>query len=155
MKLVLPSDREILLTCVFDAPRRRVFEAWTRAEHVKRWYGPRGTTLLRCEIDFRQGGGYLYVLRADGDTANTFRGTYHELVPPRRIIYTEVFETGGFTSSESLVTLGFEEQNGKTMLTSTSRYPSVEARDEVLKTGLEKGAAETLGRLADHLRTMS
>jgi len=84
----IPSDREIVSTRVFDVPRRLVFEAWTKPEHVKRWYGLRVLTMTVCEIDLRPGGAYRYVLRGPDGTDYAFSGVYREIVPPSRLVYT-------------------------------------------------------------------
>jgi len=153
MTLTLPSDREIVLTRVFDAPRRLVFKAWTRPEHMKHWYGCSTATLRECEIDLRPGGAYRLVQHAGG-VNHTMQGVYREVVPPSRLVYTERYVTEGFTSNESLVTVTFVERDGKTTLTSTVQHQSLEDRDGHLKSGLERGAAETLDRLEQHLRSM-
>jgi uncharacterized protein YndB with AHSA1/START domain len=155
MTLTLPSDREIVLTRVFDAPRRLVFEAWTKPEHMKHWYGCRKVTLRVCEIGLRTGGAYRYVMRAPDGVDHTMQGVYREIVPPERLVYTEGYVTQGFASNEALVTVTFTERDGKTTFTSTSVYPSLEDRDGHLNSGMETGAAETLDRLAEHLATMA
>jgi uncharacterized protein YndB with AHSA1/START domain len=155
MTLTLPLDREIVLTRAFDAPRRLVFEAWTKPEHMKHWYGCRKVTLRVCEIDLRTGGAYRYVMRAPDGVDHTMQGVYREIVPPERLVYTEGYVTQGFASNEALVTVTFTERDGKTTFTSTSVYPSLEDRDGHLNSGMETGAAETLDRLAEHLATMA
>jgi uncharacterized protein YndB with AHSA1/START domain len=153
--LTLPSDREIVMTRVFEAPRRRVFEAWTEPEHVRRWYGC-GTLGLRvCEIDLRVGGSYCYVLQRPDGMDCALEGTYREIVPPERLVYTEEFVTRGFTSNPALVTVTFTERAGKTTLTVTILHRSREDRDAQLNSGMETGAAESLDRLAGHLATVA
>ena len=151
MTLTLPSDREIVLTRVFDAPRRLVFEAWTRPEHVRQWYGCRITTLLVCEIDLRIGGAYRYTMRSPDGVENTMQGAYREIAPPGRLVYTEAYVTKGFASNEALVTVIFAEHDGMTTLTSTVLHQSKEDRDGHLGSGMERGAAEVYDRLAEHL----
>lgn len=154
MALTLLSDRELVLTRVFNAPRRLVFEAWTKPEHVKRWYGCKALTLAVCEIDLRVGGAYRYSMRAPGSVDHTMQGVYREIVPPQRLVYTEGYVTEGFASNEALVTVILAEHDGMTTLTSTVLYQSKEDRDGHLSSGMETGAAETLDRLAEHLATM-
>ncbi len=155
MTLTLPSDQEIVLTRVFNAPRSLVFEAWTNPEHVKQWYGCSIMTLSICEIDLRVGGAYRYVMRAPDGAHHTMQGVYREMTPPVRLAYTERYVTEAFTSNDALVTVLFAEHDGMTTLTSTSLYPSKTDRDGHLATGMEGGAAETLDRLAALLAQMA
>jgi uncharacterized protein YndB with AHSA1/START domain len=143
-----PSDLEIRLTRLFDAPPRLVFEAMTRPEHVRRWWGclddQHGVT--SCEIDLRPGGAWRFVGRGpQGEYA--FHGVYREIAPPARLVYTEIFEP--FPDVESLVTQELADEHGRTRLTVTARYPSRDVRDTVLKTGMEHGAAISYDRLED------
>lgn len=154
LTLLLPSDGEILLTRVFNAPRRLVFEAWTKPEHVRRWYGCGELALTACEIDLRAGGAYRYAMSAPDGTEHTIRGVYREIVPPGRLVYTERYVGPGIVSAEALVTVLFAEHDGMTTLTSTVLHQSKANRDAHLKTGMETGAGAVLGRLAQHLATM-
>src|SRR5262249_12129975 len=134
-KVTTPSDREIRMTRLFDAPRRLVFEAMTKPEHVKRWWGRLGDgySVPICEIDLRVGGRWRFVNRhPKGEAA--FRGEYREIVPPSRLVFTEIFED--FPDTVSVVTAEFAEDGGKTRLTATVQYPSLEVRDMVMKTGM-------------------
>ena len=148
MTLTLPSDREIVLSRVFNAPRRLVFEAWTNPEHVKQWYGCSIMTMPICEIDLRVGGAYRYVMRDPGGINHTMQSAYREITPPARLVYTERYVTEGFTSNDALVTVLFAEHDGMTTLTSTILHQSKADRDAHIATGMEAGAAETLDRLA-------
>ncbi len=112
--MILPSDREIVLTRVFDAPRRLVFEAWTRPEHVRRWYGCRAFEMTACEIDLSVGGAWRYVLRGPDGVTHTMRGCYREISPPGRLVFTEQYAAQGFTSTEALVRVLFAEHDGMT-----------------------------------------
>lgn len=151
LTLTLPSDTEIMMTRVFDAPRRLVFEAHSKPEHLKHWWGPREFSMASCEMDFRPGGMWRYVLRSTrGDFA--FRGEYREIVPPERIVWT--FEFEGAPGEVAVETLTLVERAGKTTLTTRSVAPTRAARDAILQSGMEKGAAETWDRLAEHLQTM-
>jgi uncharacterized protein YndB with AHSA1/START domain len=153
--LTLPSEREIAMRRVFDAPRRRLFEAWTRPEHVRRWYGCGALTLIVCEIDLRVGGSYCYVLRGPDGVNHSLEGTYREIVAPERLVYTERYVSQNFESNEALVTVTFSERHGKTTLASLSVHQSREDRDAQLTGGVETGAARTFERLAEHLATMA
>jgi uncharacterized protein YndB with AHSA1/START domain len=152
MTLTLTSDLEIELTRVFNAPRRLVFEAHSRPEHVRRWWGPRGTTMISCNMEFRPGGTWRYVLRQANGKEYAFRGEYREIVPPERLVQT--FEFEGTPGAISVETLTFTEHDGRTTLTATSRFNSLEARDDMYRSGMETGAAETYDRLEEHLRAM-
>jgi uncharacterized protein YndB with AHSA1/START domain len=143
-----PTDREIVLTRVFDAPRHMVFDAFTKPALLKRWFGPRGWSLEVCEVDLKVGGGFRFVLRGPGGKSMGMRGLYREIVPPERSIHMESFDD---YPGESQVTAVFTELEGKTTLTATVLYPSPEVRDIVLKTGMEHGAAESYDKLAELL----
>ena len=152
-KTTTPSDREITLTRLFDAPRQLVFEAMTKPEHVRRWWGALDNrySVIVCEIDLRPGGAWRYVGRGPkGEFA--FRGVYREIAAPGRLVYTEIYEP--FPDGESVVTQVLTEEGGKTRLTLTAEYPSKDVRDTVLKTGMEKGAAVSYDRLEDILHEL-
>ena len=146
-----PSDREILMTRVFDAPRRLVFQAWTNPEHVPHWMlGPKGWTMPVCEIDPRPGGAWHFVWRHSDGTEMEMRGVYREITPPERLVSTESW---GGKWPETLNTLILSEKDGKTTLAQTVLYPSKEARDEALKTGMKEGVNQSFDRLAEYLAT--
>ncbi|MFN2565442.1 MAG: SRPBCC family protein [Gemmatimonadaceae bacterium] len=153
LTVALPSDREIVMTRVFDAPRALVFEAHTKPEHLRHWWGPRSSTLPVCEMDFRPGGAYRFVQRDADGTEYGFRGVFREIVPPERLVYT--FEFEGAPGHVSIETLSFVEQAGRTTLTSSMVFDPVEDRDGMLKSGMEEGASETMDRLAEYLETMA
>ena len=148
LKLTTPSDSEIRMTRVFDAPRHLVFEAMTKPEHVKRWWGRlgEGYSVPVCEIDLRPGGAWRFVNRhPKGEVA--FYGEYREITPPTRLVFTEIFEQ--FPDSVSMVTAELADEDGKTQMTVTVRYPSAEVRDMVLASGMTRGAAISYDRLED------
>src|SRR5262245_46330102 len=146
-KVTTPSDREIRITRLFDAPRHLVFEAMTRPEHVRRWWGnlDERYSVTECEIDLRVGGAWRFVGRGPEGQYPAFYGVYREIDAPSRLVYTEIFEP--FPDAESVVTQILTEEGDKTRLTVTSSYPSIEVRDMVLKTGMEHGAALSYDRL--------
>jgi uncharacterized protein YndB with AHSA1/START domain len=154
-KVTTPSDVEIRMTRLFDAPRRLVFEAMTKPEHVRRWWGILGDgySVPVCEIDLRPGGKWRFIGRGPDGDIPAFYGEFREIVPPERIVQTECFEP--FPDAPSLVTTVFTEENGKTRITVTSVYVSKDVRDMVLKTGMEKGAALSYDRLEDVARELS
>ena len=148
-----PSDQEIRMTRLFNAPRDLVFEAMTRPEHVREWWGRLGDgySVPVCEIDLRVGGRWRFVNRHPRGEA-AFHGEYREIAPPGRVVFTEIFEE--FPDSVSVVTAELTEEGGKTRLTATVRYPSVEVRDMVLGTGMSRGAGISYDRLEDLVATL-
>jgi len=152
LKVTTPSDREIAITRVFDAPRKLIFDAHTKPELVKRWLlGPPGWSMPVCEIDLRVGGKYRWVWRHDRDgTQMGIGGLYREIAAPERLVATEKFDEAWYPG-EALNTLVLVEQGGRTTLTQTMLYESREARDGVLKSGMEKGLAASYDRLAELL----
>jgi uncharacterized protein YndB with AHSA1/START domain len=141
------SDREIVVTRTFDAPARLVFEAWSKPELFKKWWVPKsiGMTLRSCEMDVRTGGKY----RLNFGDGMDFFGTYLEVTPPSRIVWTN--EEGGENGSVTTVT--FEEKNGQTLLVMSELYPSKEALDAA-GTGAADATQETFGQLDDLLVTL-
>lgn len=144
----LKSDREIIIARTFDAPARIVFEAWTRPELVKRWWAPKshGLSIVVCEADVRVGGRYRYVLRTTKDEEIGFSGQYTEVTPHSRLVYTQVFEPMADAGAVT-VAVTFEERAGKTHLVSHEIYPSPEAREAALASGMEHGMREAMDQL--------
>ncbi len=156
MKVTLPSDREIVLTRAFDAPRELVFEVWTRPEHVRNWWGPRNSTKVLFEAEVRPGGSWRYVILNGEGVEVPFTGVYQEVEPPDRLVYTEMYDVEPFNSGDpALNTVIFTNEAGRTLVTVTTAYPSKEVRDMVLSTGMESGAAESYDRLAEVLIEVS
>ena len=152
LTVMTPTEREIVMTRVFDAPRRLVFEAMTKPEHLVRWFGPHGWTLAVCQIDFRPGGAWRFVLRGPDGTEMGMKGVYQDITPPERFVSTESFDD---YPGESLNALIFSEKDGKTTFTITVLYASGEIRDAVIRSGMERGAGESYDRLAAHLGGMA
>jgi uncharacterized protein YndB with AHSA1/START domain len=153
-KVSTPSDREIRMTRLFNAPRHLVFEAMSRPEHIREWWGRLGDgySVPVCEVDFRPGGRWRFVNRhPHGEAA--FHGVYREIAPPERVVFTEIFEA--FPDAESVVTSVLTEEGGKTRLTATVVYPSIEVRDAVIASGMAKGAGISYDRLEDVLAELS
>lgn len=148
LKVTANGEREIVMTRVFDAPRRLVFEAFTRPELVKRWLlGPPGWSMPVCEIDLRVGGRYRYVWKHDADGSEMgIGGVYREVVPLERIVATEKFDQAWYPG-EAVVTLSLVEHHGKTTITQTLFYDSRQTRDAVLKSPMESGVAASYERL--------
>ena len=149
--LTTPSDREIVITRVVAAPRRLVFEAWTNPEHLPHWMlGPEGWTMPVCEVDLRPGGTWHFVWRRADRTELAMRGVYQEIVPPERLVSTESW---GGEWPDTLNTLLLSEVSGKTTITHRMLYPSKEARDAALQTGMQDGMSVSFDRLAEYLST--
>ena len=146
-----PSDTEIELTRLFDAPPDLVFEAMTKPEHVVRWWGilDEGYSVPVCEIDLRVGGRWRFVGRGPKGDIPAFYGVYKQIEAPRLLVFTEIFEP--FPDGESVVTQLLTPEGGRTRLTMTARYDSKASRDTVIGTGMEKGAAISYDRLEDLL----
>src|SRR6266852_4394718 len=148
LQVTTPTDREIVLTRVFDAARSMVWDAFTKPELLKRWFGPRGWSLVVCEVDLKVGGGFRFVLRGPDGGEMGMRGVYREIKPPERSVHMESFDD---FPGEAQVTTVFVEHGGKTTLTATVLSPSKEVRDAVIKSGMEHGAAESYDKLAELL----
>src|ERR1700674_1072057 len=155
LKLTTQGDREIVMTRALDAPRRLVFDAFTKPELVKQWLlGPPGWSMPVCEIDLRVGGVYRYVWRRDSDGSEMgMGGVYREIAHPEGLVATEKFDQPWYPG-EAVGTTVLVEQHGKTTITQTVLYQSPEARDAVLKSGMEKGVAASYDRLAELLASL-
>src|SRR5580692_8817501 len=149
------GDREIVVTRVFDAPRRLVFDAYTKPELIKQWLiGPDGWLMPICETDLRPGGKYRYVWRNDTDGSEMgMGGVYREVAPPERIVATELFDEAWYPG-EAVDTIVLTEQGGKTTLTQTILYDSRETRDAVLKSPMQTGMAASYDRLEKFLPSL-
>ena len=142
-----PSDRQIVVTRLFDAPRALVFEAWTKAEHVAHWWDPSGVPLAVCEIDLRPKGAFRWVNRApDGGEGHSFTGDYREIAPPGRLV---------FSGESGFCELVFTEEGQKTRLTMTIECATKKDRDALLQMRVDAGTAQTLENLAAYLRTIA
>lgn len=151
LTVTLPSDREVQMTRVFEAPRALVFEAHSKCEHVTQWWA-RGNKMA-CEMDFRPGGRWRFVEHAPDGEDYAFRGEYREIVAPEKLSWT--FEFEGMPGNVLVETLSFEEHDGKTTVTSVSRYESKEARDGMIASGMEVGAAESYNHLDELLARLT
>ena len=139
-----PTEREIHVERIFDAPRDRVFELFTDPELIPEWWGPRGTTTIVDEMDVRPGGSWRYVTRNSDGSETAFRGTYREVSPPDRIVQT--FEWEGMPGHVSVDTAVFEDLGERTKLVSSSIFHTTEERDGMLGSGMEEGMNETYQR---------
>ena len=155
LKVEARGDREIVMTRVFDAPRRLVFDAFTRPELLKRWLtGPPGWTMPVCEIDLRVGGSLRYVWRGPAGEEMGMSGVFRQITPPDRIVGTEKFDQSWYPG-EAVGTVVLTEQGGQTTLTQTIVYESREARDVVLKSPMEQGLGMSYNNLAGLLAALA
>ncbi len=152
LTLTLPSDREIVMTRVFNAPRELVFKAFTDPDLIPRWWGWRDATTIVDKMDVRPGGLWRFVGRGSDGVEYAFNGEYREVVPPERLVYT--FEFEGMPGHILVETVTFEEQDGKTTVSSMSLFDSVQDRDGMLESGMESGAIESWDRLAELLQRL-
>jgi uncharacterized protein YndB with AHSA1/START domain len=148
-KLEAVGDREIRVERTFDAPRDRVFAAYTDPELIPRWWGPRRYTTRVVEMDVRTGGSWHFAHEADGEESHGFRGSYREVTPPERIVQT--FEWLGMPGYISVETAEFEDLGDKTRVVTTSTFHFTEDRDGMLASGMEGGLTETYDRLDEVL----
>src|SRR5262249_22192566 len=149
--VTMPSDPEIAITRAFDAPRTVVFDAWTKAEHVARWWDPSGAPLAVCEIDLRPNGGFRFVHQGPAGPQHPFTGIYREIVPPERLVFSTRISPSG---PDSVGTLVFSEHEGRTTLTMTIARESTAGRDPLLKLRIDVGTTRTLDNLDEYLGTM-
>lgn len=121
------SDRELIITRTFNAPPRIVFDAWTRAELVRRWWAPKShcVEVVGCEAEVRVGGKYRYALKTPDGHQVVFYGVYQEITPPSRLVYTQIFDA--YPDAAVIVTINFEDRGEQTHLVSHELYPSAEA----------------------------
>jgi uncharacterized protein YndB with AHSA1/START domain len=151
LKLSTRGDREIVLTRVFDALRRGIFDAYTKPELVRQWLlGPPGWSMPVCEIDLKVGGAYRYVWRHISGREMGMNGLYRAITPQQRIVCTEQYDDTWYPG-EALATITLVERRGATTLTTAIRYVSEEARDKVLTSGMERGVAASYDRLEEIL----
>jgi uncharacterized protein YndB with AHSA1/START domain len=151
--ITTPSDLEIQITRVFNAPRSLVFEAMSKPEFIKRWMlGPPGWSMIQCDDDLRVGGKFRCAWRNEEGEELAMSGVYREVVSPERIVRTETFEVGcDSQAGEQLATLVLTDQGDKTLLTISLLYPSREARDATIASGMEHGVEAGYNRLDELL----
>ena len=162
-QVTMPTDREMVLTRLLRAPRELVYRAWTEPALMAQWWGPHGFTNPVCELDVRPGGRYRIVMRSPEGEEYPTVGVYQEVVQGERLVFSDSFdelpeawldelrrklpEGSGSSIPADIVTAKFEEQDGQTLLTVTSRFESKELRDAILKMGAAEGWSESLEKL--------
>lgn len=146
INITTPSEREILLSRIFDASRAQIFRAYTEAEHVPNWLGRRDFPMTSCDIDLRVGGAWRYVFTSTAGQTMAMSGAFLEITPPERLVTTESFDD---SPGKTVNTLVLTEENGRTTLTVRVLYQNREARDAVLRSGMKGGVTESFERLAE------
>ena len=142
------ADRELIITRSFDAPARLLFEAWSKPEHLKKWFGPVGYPVTMCEMDFRVGGQWRAAMTGPSGTQQTpFGGEYLEIVPNRKIVFTNGFELAG--AEKMIMTITFDEKDGKTLLTMRTLFASIAQKATHVGAGMAEGIASGLDQLTD------
>ncbi len=154
VSVTLPSEREIAFTCRFQRSARLLFEAWTKPEHLRHWWGCEGSSITYCAIDLRVGGSWSLVMRMADGSDHPFHGIYREVMRPYRLVYTECYDMPQFGSPEWLTTVTFEEIQAATLVTHTIQHKSHQARDGHLRAGMQAGTIQTLNRLNEHTAAM-
>ena len=140
------ADREVIITRTYDAPARLLFEAWSKPQHLMKWFGPVGWPLTMCEVDFRKGGRWRMAMTGPSGQQNTpFGGEYLEIVPNRKIVFNNAFEEAG--SKKMIMTVSFEEKGGRTTLIWHTLFESVAMKNEYVGMGFEQGAGSGLDQL--------
>jgi len=151
--ITTPTDREIHTERVFDAPRDRVFAAYTDPELIPQWWGPRDSTTVVDQMDLRPGGSWRFVIHHADGRENAFRGTYREISAPERIVQT--FEWEGMPGHVAVETATFEDLGGRTKVATTSLFHTTDERDGALSSGMEDGTNETYARLDELLARLA
>ncbi len=149
-----PSDTEIVITRVFDAPAELVFKAYTTPDLVKQWWGFKTSEWLTCEVDLRAGGRWRYVVRDEGMEVG-FHGEYREIDPPRRLVCTEVYEGAPVPDPDAVPAVNivtFDEVGGVTTLTTVIQCIDREQRDAIIESGMEGGLQIAYDQLEDLVR---
>jgi uncharacterized protein YndB with AHSA1/START domain len=145
-----PGKQVIIIRHIFDAPRELVWKAMTDPDLIPRWWGPKMLATIVDQLDLRRGGIWRFIQRGPEGDDYVFHGVYHDIVQPERVVQT--FEFEGMPGHVSLQTTIFDEHDGRTEATQTSVFQSIEDRDGMLNSGMEKGATESHDRLAELLK---
>ncbi len=151
MTSTLASDKEVTIIRDFDAPRSLVFEVMTKCEHLVHWWGPRGYVLEICENDVRPGGAYRFSQRAPDGVLHPFKGTWLHVVAPERAVFTQIYDVPPINDHVMEVDNTLTEDGGKTHLVQCLSFDSLESRDAMIASGMEKGEAESFERLDELL----
>ncbi len=144
------SDRELVLTRLIDAPREKLYRAWTDAELLKRWFAPKPWTTPHAELDVRPGGASLVVMRSPDGNDMPCPGVYLEVVPNQRLVFTDAYTSAWQPSQKPFMTviLTFEDEGGKTRYTARVRHWTVADREAHEKMGFHQGWGQCADQLA-------
>ena len=145
--VTLPSDKQILITREFAAPKHLVYKAWTTPELIKRWWSAKRGEVTVADVDLRVGGAWRYAMVTDEGFEVAFHGEYREIIPNERIVSTEVYE--GMPEGEAVNTLTFTEEDGRTTVTLLVQHQSKEHRDAHINSGMEAGLQDALDLLEE------
>ncbi len=156
---VTTSEKELVLTRTFDAPRELTFAAYSSCQHLGSWWGPRTWPMVECTMDFRVGGVWHYCLRGPDEGDESWgRAVFEEIVEPERIVYIDAFSDADGNVNEEMPqtrsSVEFGDADGKTRLTLRATYPSAADLEQVLEMGMVDGITETLDRLDEYLAQM-
>jgi uncharacterized protein YndB with AHSA1/START domain len=154
VRVDLPSEREIAFVCRLPRSSQLLFDAWTKPEHLRQWWGCEGSCITQCAIDLRIGGSWSLVMQMKDGSNHPFHGTYREIVRPRRLVYTECYDMPQLGRPEWLTTVTFEEDAGATLVTHIIEHKSRLARDGHLQAGMQSGMIQALTRLYEHTAAM-
>jgi len=147
------ADREVVITRTYDAPARLLFEAWSKPEHLMKWFGPVGWPLTLCEVDFRKGGRFRFAMTGPSGQQNMpFGGEYLEIVPNRKIVFDNAFEAPG--AKKMITTVTFDEKGGRTTLTHHTLFASAAMKNEYVDMGFVQGVGSGFDQLAGVVATM-
>jgi uncharacterized protein YndB with AHSA1/START domain len=152
LTVTTPGDRDLVLRREFDASRELVFDALTKPELLRRWYGPKDWSMIVCDIDLRVGGAFRFVMRKPDGKEVGQHGVYREVVRPLRIVNTEEWED--WNPGALLVTTTLDEKDGRTIFTSTIVFPTQEVRDMLLKAGMARDVVEVYENLEQLLASL-
>lgn len=143
------SERELVITREYDIPARFLYEAWTKPQHIKQWFGPVGWPVTMAEMDFRVGGRWRFAMTGpSGEQNQPFGGVYREIVPNRKLVFEDSFEAPD--SPKMVMSVTFEETpNGKTLLTWRTTFDSRAVRDDYQSKGMVEGTNSSLDQLGD------
>lgn len=154
LQVTLPTDTEIVMTRTFNAPPALVYEAFTKPEHIRMWWGSRETNLTRVEMDVRVGGEWHFTAPDPEGNLWPFHGEFRELSPPGRIVFTQMLDVDPFRDKTIVVAIDLANKGERTFMTETLTFESKEDRDGMLQSGMEGGASESLDRLEELLQTL-
>lgn len=147
--LTKPSDRELIITRPFNAPRETVFAAWTTPEHLMKWWGPPTWPLIKCTVDLRPGGVWHYCMGGPNGAEAWGRAVYDEITPPERLRFSDAFSDaeGSVVPPESHQDVTFTARDGGTIVTMHATYASAADLETVLGMGMEEGLSQALDQL--------